>query len=126
MKDVFDGQNSLIFTYGVTSSGKTYTIQGRWQAISLVKIIICFWLGTPQDGGILPRALDVLFNSVNNRQTAQHKFKPVRFCEVAELAAGELEKMETEKTELLKNVLDDEVRKPLRHIELYVDARTPR
>ena len=29
VKDFIDGQNCLIFTYGVTNSGKTYTIQGK-------------------------------------------------------------------------------------------------
>ena len=28
VKDFIDGQNCLVFTYGVTNSGKTYTIQG--------------------------------------------------------------------------------------------------
>ena len=28
VKDFIDGQNCLVFTYGVTSSGKTYTVQG--------------------------------------------------------------------------------------------------
>ena len=28
VKDFIDGQNCLIFTYGVTNSGKTYTVQG--------------------------------------------------------------------------------------------------
>lgn len=28
VKDFIEGQNCLIFTYGVTNSGKTYTIQG--------------------------------------------------------------------------------------------------
>ena len=32
VKDFIDGQNCLVFTYGVTSSGKTYTIQGNWVA----------------------------------------------------------------------------------------------
>lgn len=27
-KEFITGQNSLVFTYGVTSSGKTYTLQG--------------------------------------------------------------------------------------------------
>lgn len=49
VRDLLNGQNALLFTYGVTNSGKTYTIQG----------------GT-RDGsaGILPRTLDVIFNSV--------------------------------------------------------------
>lgn len=29
VKSVIDGQNSLVFTYGVTNAGKTYTIQGK-------------------------------------------------------------------------------------------------
>ena len=29
VKDFVDGQNCLVFTYGVTNSGKTYTIQGK-------------------------------------------------------------------------------------------------
>ncbi|KIK51878.1 hypothetical protein GYMLUDRAFT_88906 [Collybiopsis luxurians FD-317 M1] len=28
VRDVLEGQNTLLFTYGVTNSGKTYTIQG--------------------------------------------------------------------------------------------------
>jgi len=29
VKDFIDGQNCLVFAYGVTNSGKTYTMQGR-------------------------------------------------------------------------------------------------
>ena len=49
IQDVLQGQNSLLFTYGVTNSGKTYTVQGG-----------------KEDGaaGILPRSLDVIFNSI--------------------------------------------------------------
>lgn len=28
VKDVLQGENRLLYTYGVTNSGKTYTIQG--------------------------------------------------------------------------------------------------
>ena len=50
MRDVLEGRNGLLFTYGVTNSGKTYTIQG----------------GTAEgNAGILPRALDVIFNSID-------------------------------------------------------------
>ncbi|KAF9243827.1 kinesin-domain-containing protein [Melanogaster broomeanus] len=41
VRDLLDGQNGLLFAYGATNSGKTFTIQG----------------------GILPRTLDVIFNS---------------------------------------------------------------
>jgi kinesin family protein 20 len=30
VQDFIEGQNCLVFTYGVTSSGKTYTIQGEF------------------------------------------------------------------------------------------------
>lgn len=29
VKEFLDGQNCLVFTYGVTNSGKTYTVQGE-------------------------------------------------------------------------------------------------
>ena len=44
------GQNQLMFTYGSTSSGKTYTIQG-----------------TKEHPGIIPRSLDVIFNTLSSR-----------------------------------------------------------
>ena len=49
VQDVLQGQNALIFTYGVTNSGKTYTVQGGKER------------GT---AGILPRSLDIIFNSI--------------------------------------------------------------
>ena len=48
VQDVLEGQNALLFTYGVTNSGKTYTVQG----------------GEKGTAGILPRSLDVIFNSI--------------------------------------------------------------
>lgn len=53
VKDLLQGQNGLLFTYGVTNSGKTYTVQGGAER------------GT---AGILPRTLDVIFNSVEGLQ----------------------------------------------------------
>lgn len=49
----------LLFTYGITSSGKTYTITG-----------------SPQNCGILPRTLDVVFNSIDSLQSRKFIFKP--------------------------------------------------
>lgn len=49
VRDALEGQNALLFTYGVTNSGKTYTVQGGSSAGS---------------AGILPRSLDVIFNSI--------------------------------------------------------------
>ncbi|XP_053648814.1 kinesin-like protein KIF23 isoform X1 [Cherax quadricarinatus] len=59
--DVLRGKNGLLFAYGVTGSGKTYTMQGA-----------------PQDGGIVRRTLDVIFNSIHDYQTKRCIFKPDR------------------------------------------------
>ena len=54
VQDLLQGQNALLFTYGVTNSGKTYTVQGG---------------SDPSSAGILPRTLDVIFNSVDHLQS---------------------------------------------------------
>nr|XP_018916025.1 PREDICTED: kinesin-like protein KIF23 isoform X1 [Bemisia tabaci] len=53
------GRNGLLFTYGVTGSGKTYTMSG-----------------IPSDVGIMPRCLDILFNSIGSLQAKKFMFKP--------------------------------------------------
>lgn len=59
VSDLLHGKPGLLFTYGITSSGKTYTMTGH-----------------PQDGGILPRCLDVVFNSIGEFQARKYVFKP--------------------------------------------------
>lgn len=49
VQDLLNGENGLAFAYGVTNSGKTWTIQGG---------------SNKGEGGLLPRTLDVLFNSI--------------------------------------------------------------
>ncbi|KDR84859.1 hypothetical protein GALMADRAFT_52618, partial [Galerina marginata CBS 339.88] len=62
VQDVLTGQNGLLFTYGVTNSGKTYTVQG----------------GTDEGAaGILPRSLDVIFNSIDGLH-GDGRYRPVR------------------------------------------------
>ncbi|KAI9485564.1 MAG: kinesin motor domain-containing protein [Benjaminiella poitrasii] len=56
--DVLRGENALIFAYGVTNSGKTYSI-----------------MGTRQQPGLLPRTLDVIFNSIDDYKS-EAKLKP--------------------------------------------------
>ncbi|KAG6910549.1 hypothetical protein DXG01_009499 [Tephrocybe rancida] len=62
VRDVLQGQNGLLFTYGVTNSGKTYTVQGG---------------SNPGSAGILPRTLDVIFNSIEGLH-GDGRFRPVR------------------------------------------------
>lgn len=59
VENLIHGRNGLLFTYGVTGSGKTYTMTGE-----------------PQDAGIMPRCLDVIFNTIVNYQTKKFVFKP--------------------------------------------------
>ncbi|KAI1797554.1 kinesin-domain-containing protein [Ganoderma leucocontextum] len=62
VRDLLEGQSGLLFTYGVTNSGKTYTIQGG---------------GSQGSAGILPRTLDVVFNSIEGLH-GDSKYRPVR------------------------------------------------
>merc|ERR1719228_1925314 len=59
VRDVVQGKNGLLFTYGVTGSGKTHTMQG-----------------ISKDGGVMTRAIDVIFNSVAELQTRKFQLKP--------------------------------------------------
>lgn len=49
IEDLVQGRNGLLFAYGVTGGGKTYTMTGNKGKC-----------------GILPRAADVLFNSIHD------------------------------------------------------------
>ncbi|XP_044213284.1 kinesin-like protein KIF23 isoform X4 [Thunnus albacares] len=56
--DLIHGKNGLLFTYGVTGSGKTFTMTG-----------------SPGLGGLLPRSLDMIFNSIGPYQAKRYVFK---------------------------------------------------
>ncbi|XP_076317117.1 uncharacterized protein LOC143229132 isoform X2 [Tachypleus tridentatus] len=85
VKNFIDGQNCLLFAYGITSSGKTYTMQG-----------------TPQEPGVIPRALDTLFNSIKGRQIQGIPFKPHFFSEVVRLTPKEEKQEISHKENVLK------------------------
>lgn len=87
LKEFIDGRNSLVFTYGITSSGKTYTIQGRSNAI-----------------GILPRALDVIFNSVGDHlhsNSSDHVIAPENFADVVKINSKDYDAICKQKEELI-------------------------
>ncbi|XP_037063335.1 kinesin-like protein KIF23 isoform X6 [Peromyscus leucopus] len=56
--DLIHGKNGLLFTYGVTGSGKTHTMTG-----------------SPGSGGLLPRCLNMIFNSIGSFQAKRYVFK---------------------------------------------------
>lgn len=61
VENLIKGKNGLLFTYGVTSSGKTYTMTGN-----------------QENRGIMPRCLEVLFKTISDYQTKKYVFKPDR------------------------------------------------
>ncbi|KAK3559427.1 hypothetical protein QTP86_013498 [Hemibagrus guttatus] len=84
VKDVLGGENSLVFTYGVTNAGKTFT-----------------FLGPESDGGIVPRSLNVIFNSIVGRVYTQNNIKPHRCVDFTRLTKDQQE----EEAKIKKNLL---------------------
>ena len=56
VEKVLRGENGLLFAYGVSNSGKSYTISGGQKSAS-------------EDRGVLPRAIDVVFNSISGMES---------------------------------------------------------
>ncbi|NXA54082.1 KI20A protein, partial [Nothocercus julius] len=82
-----NGANGLVFTYGVTNAGKTFTIQG-----------------SSKDLGILPRSLDVIFNHIKGRQYLKMNFKPYLSNDVKKLEDGQVKQEEAIKTAILASL----------------------
>ncbi|XP_065819175.1 kinesin-like protein KIF20A isoform X2 [Labrus bergylta] len=85
VKDVLQGENRLLYTYGVTNSGKTYTIQG-----------------SGREAGLLPRALASLFRKLQGRLYGAMDLKPVMSQDVRQLDSGEVRAEEIRRNSLLK------------------------
>ncbi|XP_019941384.2 kinesin-like protein KIF20A isoform X2 [Paralichthys olivaceus] len=85
VKDVLQGENRLLYTYGVTNSGKTYTIQG-----------------SGRESGLLPRALASLFRKLQGRLYSAMDLKPVMYQSVRQLEPSEVRVEEIRRNSLLK------------------------
>ncbi|TFK76778.1 kinesin-domain-containing protein [Pluteus cervinus] len=93
VKDVLEGQNGLLFTYGVTNSGKTYTVQG----------------GTNEgSAGIVPRTFDVIFNSIEGLH-GDGRFRPVRLCGIEPSDANDAKPPQISPEPAIAEVLGDSV-----------------
>jgi kinesin family protein 23 len=57
--DVFRRKSCLLFAYGLSGSGKTYTMNGE-----------------PRNPGIISRTLEVIFNNIMHLQAEKFVFKP--------------------------------------------------
>ncbi|KAM9312705.1 kinesin-like protein KIF20A [Gastrophryne carolinensis] len=96
VKEALNGLNWLVYTYGVTNSGKTYTIQG-----------------TNKDGGILPRSLALIFNSAQDRLYKSSDLKPLS-NEVVWLDSKQVRQEELKKVSLLCNLREEELMTPMK------------
>ncbi|KAM9831265.1 kinesin-like protein KIF20B [Neosynchiropus ocellatus] len=85
VRQVLDGSNSLVFTYGVTNAGKTFT-----------------FLGPDHDGGLLPRSLSVIFNSLAGRLYSRCDLKPQRCRDFSRLTHEQQTSEMTQKKNLLR------------------------
>ncbi|XP_051789913.1 kinesin-like protein KIF20A isoform X2 [Erpetoichthys calabaricus] len=85
VKNVLDGENRLIYTYGITNSGKTYTIQG-----------------TTYDGGILPRSLSTIFNTIKGKLYNRMDQKPSLCNDVVCLTNKQIQEEEMKKWTFLR------------------------
>ncbi|NXQ21492.1 KI20A protein, partial [Peucedramus taeniatus] len=103
MKDIIrayvNGVNGLVFTYGVTNAGKTFTIQG-----------------TSKDLGILPRSLDVIFNHIRGRHYLKMNFKPYLSNDVKKLEDEQVKQEEALKTSILASLKEVSDQMPLKSV----------
>ncbi|XP_046746104.1 kinesin-like protein KIF20A isoform X2 [Diprion similis] len=82
MNEFLAGRNSTVMSYGTTNAGKSFTLQG-----------------TTVSPGIIPRALEFVFNQINPRSTPY--YKPVYNTDVVSLDANERAQEMELKTKLL-------------------------
>lgn len=85
VKDVLQGENRLLYTYGVTNSGKTYTVQG-----------------SGRQAGLLPRALASMFRKLQGHLYNGMDLKPVMYQDIKELDPTEVKVEESRRNSLLK------------------------
>ncbi|XP_043841977.1 LOW QUALITY PROTEIN: kinesin-like protein KIF20B [Dromiciops gliroides] len=87
VKDFLKGENRLIFTYGVTNSGKTYTFQG-----------------TEENSGILPRTMNMLFHNIQDKLYQKMDLKPHRCRDYLRLSSDQVKEEVAIKNALLRQI----------------------
>ncbi|XP_035002284.1 kinesin-like protein KIF20B isoform X2 [Hippoglossus stenolepis] len=85
VQGVLEGGNCLVFTYGVTNAGKTFT-----------------FLGPDHDSGLLPRSLSIIFNSIEGRLYARSDLKPQRCRDFSRLTPDQQVAESSSKRNLLR------------------------
>uniref|UniRef100_A0A7M4FFJ6 Kinesin-like protein n=1 Tax=Crocodylus porosus TaxID=8502 RepID=A0A7M4FFJ6_CROPO len=90
VKTYIDGVNGLVFTYGVTNAGKTFTIQG-----------------SPKEVGILTRSLDMIFTCIGERQYLKMDLKPHLSNNVKKLENVQVKQEEAIKAAILASLKEE-------------------
>ncbi|XP_060692990.1 kinesin-like protein KIF20A isoform X1 [Hemiscyllium ocellatum] len=103
VKEALEGQNRLVYTYGVTNSGKTYTIQG---SLSIV--------GSRRENGILPRSLAMVFNSIQGKLYPRMDLKPNLCNDVIKLDNKMVRQEELKKVSLLGGAREEDLHTPMK------------
>uniref|UniRef100_A0A3Q1IGZ2 Kinesin-like protein n=1 Tax=Anabas testudineus TaxID=64144 RepID=A0A3Q1IGZ2_ANATE len=85
VQNVLEGGNCLVFTYGVTNAGKTFT-----------------FLGPDHDSGLLPRSLSIIFNSIEGRLYSRADLKPQRCRDFSRLTPDQQAAESSSKKNLLR------------------------
>ena len=88
VKDFLGGQNQLLFTYGATSAGKTFTMQGEHG-----------------NSGIIPRSIDTVFNTIGSKVT-DIAVQPAGFNRVVATSSAEQKQQRNEKQSVFRLGLD--------------------
>ncbi|XP_019354211.1 kinesin-like protein KIF20A isoform X2 [Alligator mississippiensis] len=90
VKTYIDGVNGLVFTYGVTNAGKTFTIQG-----------------SPKEVGILTRSLDMIFTCIRGRQYLKMDLKPHLSNNIKKLEDVQVKQEEAIKAAILASLKEE-------------------
>ncbi|XP_021254331.1 kinesin-like protein KIF20B isoform X2 [Numida meleagris] len=85
VQDFLEGYNRLVFTYGITNAGKTYTFQG-----------------TEDNVGILPRTMDMLFKTIGGKLYTKMDLKPIRWRDYMKLTKEQVREETALKNSLLR------------------------
>eukprot|EP00118_Oscarella_pearsei_P004165 m.17326 g.17326 ORF g.17326 m.17326 type:complete len:1028 (+) comp27442_c0_seq2:41-3124(+) len=104
------GENALLFTYGVTNSGKTFTIQG-----------------TSKEPGLLPRSFDVLFNTIGSQRPTddcRRLLKPINFAQFEASDAAAEERVFEELTAFLNKKSDLSLQSTLQTTQSSTESMT--
>ncbi|MBN3312175.1 KI20B protein, partial [Atractosteus spatula] len=96
VKDFLQGGNSLVFTYGVTNAGKTFT-----------------FLGPENNSGLLPRSLNMIFNNIQDKIYTEMDIKPQRCREYMRLNKEQLMKEIANKKTILRLAKECDLQKSM-------------